>query len=171
MVGTITWHTVYRSPTSHAQCNWIDIWLSVQMENNLRRIPEIVYIIGIDNTMANAISCLDITLAPPAEQSEQQNWMTFTKCWCNINQEAHNKQYLESKNCVFANVVMTMKYPLTVKEKKILCALKKEDKYENQLVENTEVLCKDEKLVILKSLQHRTVSRYYHYLKHLDIPI
>ena len=35
--------------------------------------PEIVYIKGIDNTMKNAISCLDITLAPPAEQSEQQN--------------------------------------------------------------------------------------------------
>ena len=38
--------------------------------------PEIVYIKGIDNTVADVISQLDFTL--PAKQSEQQNWMTFT---------------------------------------------------------------------------------------------
>ncbi len=40
--------------------------------------PEIVYIKGIDNTVADALSQLDFT--PPAKQSEYQNWMTFTKC-------------------------------------------------------------------------------------------
>ena len=67
--------------------DWVYRWRIILDEYG----PEIVYIKGIDNTMKNAISCLDITLAPPAEQSEQQNWMTFTKCWCNIKQEAHNK--------------------------------------------------------------------------------
>jgi hypothetical protein len=35
-----------------------------------------------------------------------------------------------------------------------------------QLVEDTQVLCKIDKLVIPASLQHRAVSRYHHYLQH-----
>ena len=40
--------------------------------------PEIVYIKGIHNTVANAISRLDFSPCPSATD----NWMTFTKCWC-----------------------------------------------------------------------------------------
>ena len=68
---------------------------------------------------------------------------------------------------------MTMKYPLTVKEiaheqkkDQALRKLTKEDKYKLLLVENTDVLCKDGKLVIPKLLQHRNVSWYHHYLQH-----
>ena len=69
-------------------------------------------------------------------------------------------------NYVFANCSDDEEiYPLTVKEiaqeqkkDQSLRKLTKEDKYKLQLVENTEVLCKDGKLVIPKSLQHRTVS-------------
>jgi hypothetical protein len=35
-----------------------------------------------------------------------------------------------------------------------------------QLIENTKVLCKDGKLIIPASLQHRAVSWYHHYLQH-----
>ena len=42
--------------------------------------PEIVYIKGIDNTVADAISRLDFTpVLPTSKREEQQNWMTFTK--------------------------------------------------------------------------------------------
>ena len=35
-----------------------------------------------------------------------------------------------------------------------------------QLIEDTKVLCKEDKLVIPASLQHRAVSWYHHYLQH-----
>jgi hypothetical protein len=62
-------------------------------------------------------------------------------------------------------------YPLTVKEiadaQQADRTLQKEkDKYKVNLIENTNVLCKDGKLVIPKSLQQRAVSWYHHYLQH-----
>jgi hypothetical protein len=69
--------------------------------------PEIVYIKGIDNTVADAISRLDFTpKSAPLKQTEQQNWMTFTKCWCALNQNTHiysKKQHMQSMNHVFSN--------------------------------------------------------------------
>jgi hypothetical protein len=35
-----------------------------------------------------------------------------------------------------------------------------------QLIENTKVFCKEDKLIIPASLQHRAVSWYHHYLQH-----
>ena len=35
-----------------------------------------------------------------------------------------------------------------------------------QLIENTKALCKEDKLIIPASLQHRAVSWYHHYLQH-----
>jgi hypothetical protein len=35
-----------------------------------------------------------------------------------------------------------------------------------QLIEDTKVLCKNDKLIIPASLQHRAVSWYHHYLQH-----
>ena len=64
-------------------------------------------------------------------------------------------------------------YPLTVKEiaaeqrkDKTVCSLNNDDKYETLLIENTQVLCREGKLIIPKSLQHRVVSWYHHYLQH-----
>ena len=53
-------------------------------------------------------------------------------------------------------------YPLTVQEiaeaHKLDASLKKlKDQYSTQLVESTEILCKDGKMVIPKALQHRAV--------------
>ena len=47
--------------------------------------PEIVYIKGIDNTVADAISRLDFTPTLPSKKKEQQIWMTFTKRWCEVD--------------------------------------------------------------------------------------
>eukprot|EP00804_Cyclotella_cryptica_P010824 CCRYP_008760-RA/>CCRYP_008760-RA protein AED:0.09 eAED:0.26 QI:0/0/0/1/0/0/2/0/511 len=44
--------------------------------------------------------------------------------------------------------------------------LKKHDKYSTQLVEDTQLLCKDGRMVIPKALQNRAVSWYHHYLQH-----
>ena len=66
-------------------------------------------------------------------------------------------------------------YPLTVKEIAlaqerglVLKKLTKMEKYSTHLLEDTEVQCKDGKMVIPKVLQHRAVSWYPHYLSNLD---
>ncbi|WP_228938720.1 hypothetical protein, partial [Klebsiella pneumoniae] len=58
--------------------------------------PEIVYIKGIHNTVADAISRLDFGPI----QNNKNNWMSFTKCWCHYptqeksvpNTSAHQDQ-------------------------------------------------------------------------------
>eukprot|EP00956_Cyclotella_meneghiniana_P010616 scaffold14771_cov79-Cyclotella_meneghiniana.AAC.1 len=77
-------------------------------------------------------------------------------------------------NFVFANTqVEESIYPLTVseiaeaqKEDADLKQLAKADKYEKKLVEDITVYCKDDKLVIPKTLQRRAVEWYHHYLQH-----
>eukprot|EP00804_Cyclotella_cryptica_P025130 CCRYP_012980-RA/>CCRYP_012980-RA protein AED:0.39 eAED:0.39 QI:0/-1/0/1/-1/1/1/0/418 len=60
-------------------------------------------------------------------------------------------------------------YPLTTRE---IAEAQQEDNsllnkgYSTQLVENIKVLCKDGKMVIPKSLQHRAVAWFHHYLQH-----
>jgi hypothetical protein len=82
--------------------------------------PEILYIKGIHNTVADAISRLDFVPAPTSTGKECQNWMTFTKCWCDFlecTQPYSVKQHLESMNHVFANRSKDDEiYILTVKE-------------------------------------------------------
>ena len=77
-------------------------------------------------------------------------------------------------NLVFANSNKEeVIYPLMVKEiaqaqqdDPNLQALAAKDKYTMKLVENREVLCKDDKLVIPAALHQREVSWYHHYLQH-----
>ena len=69
-------------------------------------------------------------------------------------------------NMVFANCSREDAiYPLTVKEivlaqedNAVLKKLSKTDKYSTQLVEDTQVLCKDGKMVVPKVLQGRAVN-------------
>jgi hypothetical protein len=127
--------------------------------------------------VADAISRLDFTpKSAPNKESEQHNWMTFTKCWCALNQNTQEskKQHVQSMNHVFANHSKDEEiFPITVKEiaevqknDKMLKTLAKSDKYETHLIDNTKVLCKDGKLVIPKALQKQVVQWYYHYLQH-----
>ncbi len=126
--------------------------------------------------MTDAISRLDFTpKSAPNKESEQQNWMTFTKCWCaqNQNTQESKEQHVQSMNHVFANHSEDEEiFPITVKEiaeeqknDKMLKTLAKSDKYETHLIKNIKVLCKDGKLVIPKTLQKQVVQWYHHYLR------
>ena len=102
--------------------------------------------------------------------------MTFIKCWCALEHTHNNStsNHEESMTHVFANCSDEEEiYPLTVKEiaeaqskDKAIKELKILEKYEILLIENMQILCKDGKLVIPKSLQHHAVSWYHHYLQH-----
>eukprot|EP00804_Cyclotella_cryptica_P008310 CCRYP_016501-RA/>CCRYP_016501-RA protein AED:0.22 eAED:0.21 QI:0/0/0/1/0/0/2/0/361 len=134
--------------------------------------PEILYIEGIHNTVAGAISCLDIGPIP----SEHKNWMTFTKCWCHYTMQEvsaiDTSAYQEEMNLVFANRSKEdVYYTLTVREiaeaQKLDTSLKTlKDQHSTQLVESTQLLGKDGKMVIPKHLQHRAVCWYHHNLQH-----
>jgi ribonuclease HI len=136
--------------------------------------PEVVHIMGSHNTVADAISRLDICPV----QEEKTNWMTFTKRWCHYTTQAPPEESTTNQqhqmNMVFANrSEEDVIYPLTVKEialaqerDLVLKKLTKMEKYSTHLVEDTEVLCKDGKMVIPKVLQRRAVSWYHHYLQH-----
>eukprot|EP00804_Cyclotella_cryptica_P004887 CCRYP_004939-RA/>CCRYP_004939-RA protein AED:0.40 eAED:0.34 QI:0/0/0/1/1/1/2/0/530 len=131
--------------------------------------PTIVYIKGIHNTVADAISRLDY--GPVTD--DRSTWMTFAQCWCyhNTSQpEASLASTKESMNQVFANRNEEDSiYPLTTRE---IAEAQQEDEsllnkgYSTQLVENIKVLCKEGKMVIPKSLQHRAVAWFHHYLQH-----
>jgi hypothetical protein len=137
-----------------------------------------VYIKGIHNTIADAISRLEY-VSPDASNTDAmmcQNWMTCSKCWCKYKLTHNNStdKHNYSMNSVFANHSKENEiYPFTVKEiaeaQKLdrlfkVTALK--EKYEKNLIESTSVFCKNGKLAIPWSLQHRAVSWYHHYLQH-----
>eukprot|EP00804_Cyclotella_cryptica_P008076 CCRYP_004575-RA/>CCRYP_004575-RA protein AED:0.32 eAED:0.33 QI:0/0/0/1/0/0/2/0/374 len=115
--------------------------------------PEIFYIKGTHNTVADAISCLDI--GPVREE-----------------RAIDTSAYQEEMNLVFVNHNKEdVIYPLSVQDiaeaQKLDASLKTlQDQYLTQLVESTELLCKDWKMIIPKDLQHRAVSWYHHYLQH-----
>ena len=103
--------------------------------------------------------------------------MTFTKCWCHYTMHAPTEESTNHQhqiNMVFVNrSEEDVIYPLTVKEiaqaqedNLVWKKLSKTDKYSTQLVEDTQVWCKDGKMVIPKVLQRRAVSWYHHYLQH-----
>eukprot|EP00804_Cyclotella_cryptica_P028760 CCRYP_018726-RA/>CCRYP_018726-RA protein AED:0.53 eAED:0.19 QI:0/-1/0/1/-1/1/1/0/384 len=131
--------------------------------------PTIVYIKGIHNTVADAISRLDY--GPVA--NDRSTWMTFAQCWCRHNMtqpESSLATTEETMSQVFANQNEEDSiYPLTTRE--IAEAQQEDDSllekgYSTQLVENIKVLCKDSKMVIPKSLQHRAVAWFRQYLQH-----
>ena len=140
--------------------------------------PEIVYIKGTHNTVADAISRLNYASPdnPSTDENIQQNWMTVSKCWCEYNETHDNSttKHNYSMNNVFANRSNEEEiYPLTIKEVAEAQKLDKQfkatalkEKYESTLVENTKVFCKNGKPIIPRSLQHRAVSWYHHYLQH-----
>ena len=140
--------------------------------------PEIVYIKGIHNTVADAISRLEYVSpdTPSTDATMHQNWMTFSKCWCKYELTHNNStnKHNYSMNSVFANRSEEEEiFPLTVKEiaeaqglDKLFKATAIKERYDKTLIENTPVFCKNGKLVIPRSLQHRAVSWYHHYLQH-----
>jgi hypothetical protein len=130
--------------------------------------PKIVYIKGIHNTVADAISQLeyDPSVNQTAESYlmmkvkgnsrsiQRQNWLAFSKHWCKL--EIDDTTKLEW-NFVFANHGEEDEtYPLTIleiaeaqqKDQNLNIYYKRNAKTSEkgmsfQLIENTKVLCKD----------------------------
>ena len=102
--------------------------------------------------------------------------MTFTQRWnfYTYTAPADHPVYKDSLSFVFAKAQEEESiYPLCVSDiaevqtmDKNLTKLTKLDKFKINLVDDTEILCKNGKLVIPKSLQQHAVEWYHHYLQH-----
>jgi len=133
-----------------------------------------MYIKGIHNTVADAISQMDYGPVP----DDRSTWMTFAQCWCYHNSTQEHSESTgnikESMNLVFANRNKEDSiYPLITREiveaqehDPDLKTRADKEGYSTQLVENITVLYKGNKMVIPKCLQHRAVAWYHHYLQH-----
>ncbi len=155
--------------------------------------PEIIYMKGIHNSVADAVSQLEYnpklnttnnythaTLGLEPEELSAQWWKLFTHHWCSCNESnASTEAHCFHMNEVFANCSDKDKiYPLTTSEiaeaqqadatlKHLFkCNAVIDQRLEIKLIENTTCVCKDGQLVIPKPLQVRAVKWYYHYLQH-----
>ncbi len=158
--------------------------------------PEIVYIKGKHNTVADAVSWLeyDPSVNQPAESfhttkvrnnsSQRQCWMTISKNWCKLDIDSDNLDSYTNKhddwNLLFAHHEEEDKeYPLTLiemadaqhKDQELKVYFKKNAKMPQKdiglhLIEDTKVLCKMEKIMNPTSLWLSAVSWYQHYLQH-----
>jgi hypothetical protein len=144
--------------------------------------PNIVYIKGIYNTVVDAISWLKydpsvnrtaesyyLTKVKNSKSSQRQNWMAVSKHWCNLEIDTNKHEDL---NLVFANHGEEKEiYPLTTieiaeaqcKDQELKVFFKKNTPTPKEdvcfyFIEDTTVLCKNEKLIIPASLRHRAVS-------------
>ena len=144
--------------------------------------PEIKYIKGIHNTVADALSRLDYGPSP----SDKENWMNFNRCLNFYIRKSHSSKtkivttaedvnsHEEKMNFVFANSSEDNAiYPLTVPEiadvqndDATIKKLSTSDNFSYELIDNVKILCKDGKLVIPNKLQDRAVGWYHHYLQH-----
>jgi hypothetical protein len=110
--------------------------------------------------------------------------MTVSKRWCKLDIDSDNLDSYTDKhddwNLVFAHHKEEDKiYPLTLteiadaqrKDQELKVYYKKNTKMPQKdigfhLIEDTKVLCKNDKVIIPTSLRHRAVSWYHHYLQH-----
>jgi hypothetical protein len=155
--------------------------------------PVILYIKGIYNTVADAISQLDYnpkvnptrefnysTFGIPAKGETIVKWTTFSKLWhCYNKNNPGNETQEYNLNEVFANCSNEEEiFPLTTPE--IAEAQKANGELKNcfmrnpvldkglevRLIDDTYVVCKDGKMIIPKPLQRHAVLWYHHYLQH-----
>ncbi len=156
--------------------------------------PKIVYIEGIHNNVADAVSWLeyDPSINQTAESfhmakvrnnsSQRQCWMMVSKKWSELDIDSDNLDSYTDKhddwNLVFAHHEEEEEvYPLTSteiadarrKDQELKAYLKKnaimpQKDISLHLIEDIKVLCKNGKVMIPTSLQHRAVSWYHHYL-------
>jgi hypothetical protein len=154
--------------------------------------PEIFDIKGIHNTVADSISQLeyDPSITRTAEsyhmtkvkkrssnRSQKQSWVTVSKHWCNL--EIYTGKHKDLKFAFANHGEEDEIYHLTtieiaeaqLKDQELKVYYKKDAIMPKkgiclQLVEDTKVLCKNGKLIIPASLQHRALVWYHHYLQH-----
>jgi hypothetical protein len=155
--------------------------------------PEIIYINGIHNTVADAISRLEYdpklntineythaVLGVEPEELSVQQWKSFVHHWRSYNETSMPMQaHCFHLNEVFVNCSDEDKmYPLTTVE---ITAAQQADaslkhlfkrnalinqRLEIKLIENMTCVCKESWLVIPKPLQVCAVKEYHHYLQH-----
>ncbi len=155
--------------------------------------PEIVYIKGIHNKVADAISQLDnnpkvnpdsefnySTFGIPAKGETIVKWKAFSKLWCCYNKNNPGNEAQECNlNEVFANCskeeeIFSLTTPEIAEAQKAYVKLKHyfrrntvlDKGHEVRLVNDTYVVCKDGKMIIPKPLQRCAVLWYHHYLQH-----
>ncbi len=158
--------------------------------------PEIIYIKGIHNTVADAVSQLeyDPSINQTAESFhttkvrnksiQRQCWMMVSKNWCKLDIESDNLDSYTDKhddwNLVFAHPEEEEeKYPHILieiadaqrKEQELKAYLKKNAIKPQRdiglhLIEDIKVVCKNGKVMIPTSLRHRALSLYHHYHQH-----
>ncbi len=110
--------------------------------------------------------------------------MTVSKNWCKLDIDSYNLDSYTNKhddwNLVFAHHEEEDKvYPLTLtkiadaqhKDRELKVYFKKNTKMPQKdidlhLIEDTNVLCKNRKVIIPTSLRHRAVSWYQYFLQH-----
>ncbi len=156
--------------------------------------PKIIYIKGIRNTVADAISQLDYdpklnstneynhtTHVMSTNKEACQRWLMCSKFWScyNKTQEDPDETNTIQMNQVFANPSEEDEiHPLTVKEivevqeadtklKHLFKSNAVLDKgLELQIIKNKSCICNKGQLVIPKPLQWHAVMWYHHYLQH-----
>jgi hypothetical protein len=155
--------------------------------------PKIVYIKGIHNTVADAVSGLEYdpsvnqtaesfhTMKVRNNSSQRQCWATVSKKWFKLDIDSDSLDSYTNKhedwNLMFAHHEEVEElYPLTLTE--IADVQHKEKAYFRKnatmpqknigihLIEDTKVLCKNGKVMIPTYLWHRAVSWYHHYIQH-----
>jgi hypothetical protein len=155
--------------------------------------PEIIYIKGILNTVADTILRLEYDpklnktneyshamLGVEPEELSTQQWKSFAQHWHSYNETSTLTQaYCFHMNEVFANCSDEDEiYPRTTVEIteaqwadaslkhlfKLYAVI--DQGLEIKLIENTTRVCKDGRLVISKPLQLHAVRWYHHYLQH-----
>jgi hypothetical protein len=155
--------------------------------------PEIVYIKGIHNTVADAISRLEYN--PEINRTDEQNfanlrnlrlpskghhWKGFATLWCSYNEKnpgTHRQD--RNLNHVFANhSEKEENFPLTAQEvadaQRVDATIKHcfksnhvfDKDFDIRLVDKTSVVCKNGRIVIPKPLQRHAVLWFHHYLQH-----
>ena len=113
------------------------------------------------------------------ESVQKQNWITVSKHWCNLEMD-DTTEHEDQMNLVFANhgqeedihPLITIEIAKAQKKDRQLKIYFKKDAMSSKkdislkIIDDTQVLCKNDKLIIPASLQHRAVSWYHHYLQH-----
>jgi hypothetical protein len=157
--------------------------------------PEIIYIKGIHNTVADAISRLDYdpklnstneynhaTHVMSAKKEAHQKWLMCSKFWSYYNkmkqEDTDESNKIQLNQCFANHNEKDEIYPLTVKE---IVEAQKADNTLKQFcksnavldnglellhIENESCICHKGRLVIPKPLQSHAVMCYHHYLQH-----
>ncbi len=155
--------------------------------------PEIIYIAGIHNTIADAILQLEYDpklnktneythamLGVEPEELSAQQWKSFAHHWRSYNETSTPTQaHCFHMNEVFANHCDEDEiYPRTTVEiseaqqsdaslKHLFkCNAVINQGLEIKLIKNTTCVCKDGQLVIPKPIQVHAIKWYHHYLQH-----